>query len=57
MCACNGTGGIHTEHSWGISFAPCPDTDCKHDRVGRQKQYDAWKQKVIAELGDIFNAT
>lgn len=57
MCACNGTGGIHTEHKWGISFAPCPDTNCKHDRVGKQKKYDAWKQKVVAELGDIFNAT
>lgn len=32
MCRkCNGTGGVNTEHSWGISFDPCPNRACRRD--------------------------
>lgn len=47
MCnLCNGTGGINIEHSWGIHFAPCPNTNCDFD------EEKAWKetQEIINKL-------
>ncbi|MFD2628807.1 hypothetical protein [Oceanobacillus kapialis] len=33
MCkTCNGTGGINIAHSWGVSFHPCPDTNCNRNK-------------------------
>ena len=54
MCACGGTGGIQTEHTWGITFHPCPDTNCEFDREKRKREYEEWKQRVIDKLGNIF---
>ena len=54
MCACNGTGGIQIEYSWGIQFHPCPDTNCTFDKEERERRYNAWKQRVIDKLGNIF---
>lgn len=54
MCACNGTGGIQIEHSWGVQFHPCPDSNCQFDRTEHERNYNEWKQRVINELGDIF---
>lgn len=54
MCACNGTGGIQIEHTWGITFHPCPDTNCTFDKEERERRYNAWKQRVIDKLGNIF---
>lgn len=54
MCACNGTGGIQVEHSWGMSFHSCPDTNCSFDREKHDREYNEWKQKVIEKLGNIF---
>lgn len=45
MCLCNGTGGIHIKHSWGIQFEPCPDTTCQFDKEKADRAYNDWKKK------------
>lgn len=50
MCICNGTGGINIYHSWGVEFAPCPDTDCQFDRQEADRKYKAWWNKVEQQL-------
>lgn len=54
MCLCNGSGGIKKQYTWGIEFIPCPDTNCTFDRQENERRYGAWKQRVINELGNIF---
>lgn len=54
MCLCNGSGGINKQHSWGIEFIPCPDTNCTFDRKKHRENYDRWKQRVVEKLGNIF---
>jgi len=46
MCACGGTGGINITHNWGITFHPCPDTNCEFDRNEADRKYEEWKKKV-----------
>lgn len=50
MCICNGTGGINIYHSWGVEFAPCPDTNCTFDREESDRRYTAWWNKVEQQL-------
>lgn len=54
MCLCNGSGGIQKQHTWGIEFIPCPDTNCTFDNASQEQKYKAWKQRVVEQLGDIF---
>jgi hypothetical protein len=50
MCnTCNGTGGIHTEHSWGLQIQPCPSTNCNvNDRL--REESIAYVQHMLKEL-------
>lgn len=50
MCLCNGTGGIHIEHSWGIEYHHCPDSNCEFDLSQSEKQYEVWKQKMFEQM-------
>lgn len=46
MCLCNGTGTINIQHSWGIIYQACPDSNCQFDRVAADKRYEDWKLKL-----------
>lgn len=50
MCLCNGTGGINNYRSWGVEFAPCPDSNCQFDREASHRKYKAWRKKVEQQL-------
>ena len=50
MCLCNGTGGVQIEHTWGIEFHPCPDSNCKFDRNESEIRYEDWKTKMFEQM-------
>lgn len=53
MCLCNGTGRVVIEHEWGYHMAPCPDTNCTHDRVGAIERFDKWAEETLRDLDEI----
>lgn len=50
MCLCKGAGGITERRSWGISFNPCPDTNCQFDREKARKEYDQWSAELHRKI-------
>ncbi|WP_156520684.1 hypothetical protein [Oceanobacillus sp. Castelsardo] len=55
MCkTCNGTGGINTEHSWGITFHPCPDSHCEYkSETEKQKRLKYYEYRLAKLKGEI----
>ncbi len=57
MCkTCNGTGGINTEHSWGFSFHPCPDSHCDFDREKAWRETQATMERLRAGMREYKTA-
>lgn len=54
MCQiCNGTGGINIEHSWGVHFAPCPNSNCDYDREKAIQELDEEIARITKELDKL----
>lgn len=41
MCLCKGKGNVPIENKGVITWNPCPDSDCTHDK---QKAENNWQQ-------------
>lgn len=50
MCLCKGLGGIAEQHSWGISYNPCPDSHCQFDRDKANREYEQWRKEYFAAI-------
>lgn len=53
---CNGTGGINIEHSWGISYHPCPDSHCNFDREKAWKETELAMKRLLESLEERESA-
>lgn len=50
MCLCKGTGRVVIDMGWGYHFAPCPDSNCTHDRNAAIKRFEQRAKVVLEEL-------
>lgn len=50
MCLCNGAGGIKQVHSWGITYHPCPDSNCEFDREQASRDLERIEQEHYAAI-------
>ena len=53
MCLCNGTGGITIQHSWGVQFEPCPDSNCDFDKKKAIQELDQAIAKLKREMSEV----
>lgn len=56
MCqTCHGEGGLTIQQTWGIEFAPCPDSHCDFDIEAAWQETQAKLNKLKEEMK--LNAT
>lgn len=53
MCLCNGTGGITIQHSWGVQFEPCPDSNCDFDRETAWQKTQVILDRLKREVSEV----
>lgn len=56
MCqTCHGEGGLTIQQTWGIEFAPCPDSHCDFDKEAAWEETQAKLNRLKEEMN--LNAT
>jgi len=54
MCqTCHGEGGLTIQQTWGIEFAPCPDSHCDFDKEKAIQELDQAIAKLKREMSEV----